>query len=170
MCIRDSNKSFAQFKAEEGVEPESCRLLAEITLDNLLRFGALDERDFLDRTEMLVALGHTVIISDCSNHQKLINYLSDYKINRLGIVIGIHELKDIIEEKYDHNKDGRLLTAFGELFSRNITVYAYPALEQEGDALIGIKDLPVQDGIRFCLLYTSPSPRDRTRSRMPSSA
>ena len=35
-----------------------------------------------------------------------------------------------------------------------------------------------QDGLRYpafyrvqdCLLYTSPSPRDRTRSRMPSSA
>ena len=26
------------------------------------------------------------------------------------------------------------------------------------------------DGVRSCLLYTSPSPRDRTRSRMPSSA
>ena len=26
------------------------------------------------------------------------------------------------------------------------------------------------DQILFCLLYTSPSPRDRTRSRMPSSA
>ena len=25
-------------------------------------------------------------------------------------------------------------------------------------------------GVHFCLLYTSPSPRDRTRSRMPSSA
>ena len=24
--------------------------------------------------------------------------------------------------------------------------------------------------VRTCLLYTSPSPRDRTRSRMPSSA
>ena len=24
--------------------------------------------------------------------------------------------------------------------------------------------------VMFCLLYTSPSPRDRTRSRMPSSA
>ena len=24
--------------------------------------------------------------------------------------------------------------------------------------------------VRLCLLYTSPSPRDRTRSRMPSSA
>ena len=26
------------------------------------------------------------------------------------------------------------------------------------------------DGCKICLLYTSPSPRDRTRSRMPSSA
>ena len=26
------------------------------------------------------------------------------------------------------------------------------------------------DGLNRCLLYTSPSPRDRTRSRMPSSA
>ena len=29
--------------------------------------------------------------------------------------------------------------------------------------------LPAADG-SACLLYTSPSPRDRTRSRMPSSA
>ena len=28
----------------------------------------------------------------------------------------------------------------------------------------------VQQGALHCLLYTSPSPRDRTRSRMPSSA
>ena len=30
--------------------------------------------------------------------------------------------------------------------------------------------LEVVRHIRTCLLYTSPSPRDRTRSRMPSSA
>ena len=28
----------------------------------------------------------------------------------------------------------------------------------------------IKEGINSCLLYTSPSPRDRTRSRMPSSA
>ena len=28
----------------------------------------------------------------------------------------------------------------------------------------------IEDKDQFCLLYTSPSPRDRTRSRMPSSA
>ena len=31
-------------------------------------------------------------------------------------------------------------------------------------------DLPVSNYTITCLLYTSPSPRDRTRSRMPSSA
>ena len=29
---------------------------------------------------------------------------------------------------------------------------------------------PAKDQFSICLLYTSPSPRDRTRSRMPSSA
>ena len=30
--------------------------------------------------------------------------------------------------------------------------------------------MPDMSGLDACLLYTSPSPRDRTRSRMPSSA
>ena len=38
--------------------------------------------------------------------------------------------------------------------------------------LLTFRSLPpfVATGISICLLYTSPSPRDRTRSRMPSSA
>ena len=35
---------------------------------------------------------------------------------------------------------------------------------------VGKKDLALQAISYGCLLYTSPSPRDRTRSRMPSSA
>ena len=41
--------------------------------------------------------------------------------------------------------------------------------------LEGVNDMDAARALRgqvfyFCLLYTSPSPRDRTRSRMPSSA
>ena len=32
------------------------------------------------------------------------------------------------------------------------------------------EDLGIEYIFKACLLYTSPSPRDRTRSRMPSSA
>ena len=38
-------------------------------------------------------------------------------------------------------------------------------LEGFGDTFVLTSGLPI-----ICLLYTSPSPRDRTRSRMPSSA
>ena len=43
-----------------------------------------------------------------------------------------------------------------------------------GSALIsciyGVVDMAMVGQYQGCLLYTSPSPRDRTRSRMPSSA
>ena len=39
------------------------------------------------------------------------------------------------------------------------------SLDWVGDAPLTAEELP-----HLCLLYTSPSPRDRTRSRMPSSA
>src|SRR5665811_2417651 len=41
--------------------------------------------------------------------------------------------------------------------------------EQVGCDVVG-GDLAPRQHVKTCLLYTSPSPRDRTRSRMPSSA
>ena len=35
---------------------------------------------------------------------------------------------------------------------------------------IAMEKKGIWNGVPICLLYTSPSPRDRTRSRMPSSA
>ena len=40
----------------------------------------------------------------------------------------------------------------------------------EGNTSIEETDHLKKGGAKTCLLYTSPSPRDRTRSRMPSSA
>ena len=50
----------------------------------------------------------------------------------------------------------RLVT---KMASNSLGAAATEAAAQEGAS-----------GIMGCLLYTSPSPRDRTRSRMPSSA
>eukprot|EP00656_Telonema_subtile_P027674 TRINITY_DN29806_c0_g1_i1.p1 TRINITY_DN29806_c0_g1~~TRINITY_DN29806_c0_g1_i1.p1 ORF type:complete len:106 (+),score=29.38 TRINITY_DN29806_c0_g1_i1:1-318(+) len=47
--------------------------------------------------------------------------------------------------------------------------------ESYAETLVRIREHGVSEGLQekeaeHCLLYTSPSPRDRTRSRMPSSA
>lgn len=143
------SSGFKQFTDEEEVNPEKSLVLTELTLDSLLKDGKIDEQDYLDRTELLCGLGHRVIVSNCSNHQMLINYLNDYKIKRLGLVIGAHELLEIINEKFYNNSDGRLLVAFGELFTRNIKIYVYPAREEKEGSMLNAANLPVPAGIKF---------------------
>ncbi len=142
-------KAFEQFKKEDDIEKDKAHLLAEITLNNLLRTGEISEEDFLDRAKCLNAMGHTVIVSNCQNHQQLINYLADYKIKKLGLVIGVRELEQIIREKYEKNQDGRLLVAFGELFTRNIKIYVYPAKSKRRNTIINAENMDIPDGIRF---------------------
>ena len=145
------NCSFEQFIKEDEVDEDKALLLSEITLEYLTRdSGSIDEKDYLARATLLGAMGHRVILSNVNNHQVLINYLNDYKIQNLGIVIGVHELLDIINEKYIQNQDGRLLVAFGELFTRHIKIYAYHALmSPESKELLTAKNLPVPEGIKF---------------------
>lgn len=140
---------FNQFINESDVEEARATIIAEITLDNLKTDSQIDEKDFLSRADAICALGHNVILSDCSNHQNLINYLADHRIGKLGLVIGVRELSQIIEEKFYNNQDGRLLVAFGELFNRNIKVYVYPAYMEKNGPLVEAKTLMVPDGIHF---------------------
>ena len=62
-------------------------------------------------------------------------------------------------------------TAAGLVASLSKPLLAFPQESMYKDT-IGLQLWTVRDQIKAnnCLLYTSPSPRDRTRSRMPSSA
>jgi hypothetical protein len=141
--------SWDQFRKEKDIDPKKCVLLTEITLDNLLLEGDLDEQDFLDRADLLCALGQTVLITNCEQHQRLINYLSDFKPPKIGLVVGVKQLLDTINEKYYNNLDGRLLTAFGELFTRNVTVYVYPVMQEGANETMNAENMPVPDGVKF---------------------
>ena len=85
-------------------------------------------------------------------------------------------LPDLVEKlRNDHNKMYWLKIA-----SAIITTDTKPKVAYEeiivGDELIRICGIAKGSGMIFpnmattCLLYTSPSPRDRQKSRMPSSA
>jgi hypothetical protein len=141
--------SWNQFRNEEEVDQRKAVLLTEITLDNLCITGELDEKDFLDRAEILNALGQSVVISNGEAHQKLIDYLSDYKIKKLGLVLGVRQLLEFMTEKYTQNKDGRLLIAFGEVFTRNVKMYVYPAMQEGSEELMTCKNIPIPEGIKF---------------------
>jgi len=145
---------YEQFRSESDVDSNNTFFLAEITLDNLRSDGDLNERDFLDRAEILCALGQTVIVSDCMQHKRLIAYFADYKIPGIGLVMGARKLQNILHETSEAHPDN-LLVAFGEVFPRNVRFYIYPCLPaearsaKEGEILITSKNLPIPQVIHF---------------------
>jgi len=140
---------FQQFRTESDVESSKTYLLTEITLDNLCADGDLNEKDFLDRADLLCAMGQTVIISNCQEQNKLIDYLSDYKIQKLGLVIGVRELLNTINDIFYDNNKKSILAAFGELFTQKVIYYIYPALQEGSGEVINCEVLPVQEDIKF---------------------
>jgi len=145
-------KSFEQFRNEPEVDPKKTFLLTEITMDNLCGgkdMSKLDEKDFMDRAEVLCAMGQTVVVSNCQQHQKLATYLSDFKVRTVGIVVGVKELLQIVNEKYFNDKKTSLLMEFGELFTKNLMMYVYPSIQEGSEDLMTAETLPVPEDIKF---------------------
>ncbi len=149
--------SWEQFKKDPDVDPRKAFLLTEITMDNLCTAGELDEKDFLDRAELLCSMGQTVVVSNCEQHQKLISYLSTFKVQKLGLVLGVRQMLDVINEKYYDNQDGRLLAAMGELFTRNIKMYVYPMMQEGSSDLMTCKNMPIPEGVKFLFQHLMDS-------------
>ena len=142
-------KGFEQFWHEPQVDGDQSFTMTEITLGNLTENGPLDERDFLDRTELLCALGQTVIISNCEQYQQLVAYFSDYRVTHLGLVLRAHRLSEFLTERYQQNAEGSLLAAFGEVFARGVKLYVYPSVLADNTTLMTAQNLPLPEGSKY---------------------
>ncbi|VXB98374.1 Nicotinate-nucleotide adenylyltransferase [Flavobacterium sp. 9AF] len=135
-------KSYNMFIEEKKVDVENTFVVFEITLSNLKAEGEIDERDFLDRAELLCSLGQTVMISNFQEYYKVVEYFSNYTKARMGLAMGVSNLVDIFDEKYYRHLSGGILEAFGKLFYRDLKVYLYPMKDDEGN-LINSENLKV---------------------------
>ena len=124
--------SIKLFLKQKNVELEKTQVVFEITLSNLKSDGEIDEQDFLDRAKLLCSLGQTVLISDFKEYYKLVEYFSLYTKKKIGITMGINNLIEIFNPKYYTQLSGGILEAFGKLFFKNVKVFAYPMLDENG--------------------------------------
>ena len=76
-----------------------------------------------------------------------------------------------IRDRVDSSSNWRLRATCGEaLMKLNTSKVKDQLLETIKDTIPIVRAYALRAYLKSCLLYTSPSPRDRTRSRMPSSA
>ena len=142
---------YNKFIIENRVSKEDLQVLFEITLSNLSSEGEIDEQDFLDRADILCSLGQTVLISNYQRYYKLLDYFSRFTKKRMGIIMGVPNLKQIFEEKYYRHLSGGILEAFGRMFNRDLKIYLYPYQKQKEGEITNSKNINIHP--RFRSLY-----------------
>ena len=125
-------KSLEMFLNESKVDVDNTLVIFEITLSNLRSDGEIDERDFMDRAELLCSLGQYVMISNFQEYYRVVEYFSNYTKARMGLAMGVNNLIDIFDEKYYRHLSGGILEAFGKLFYRDLKVFLYPMKDENG--------------------------------------
>ncbi len=131
------------FYAEKKVDRENTKIIFEITLSNLSAEGEINERDFLDRAELLCSLNQYVMITNFSEYYKLVEYFSEFTKARMGLAMGVYNLIQIFDEKYYRNLSGGILEAFGKLFFKDLKIYLYPLKDAETGETINSETLKV---------------------------
>jgi hypothetical protein len=137
----------SQFLAADEVKEGEIVELMEITMSNLLTTGVLDHRDFLARADTINAVGKMVLISNYAEYYKLAAYLQRYTKSRIGIVLGIPNLKELFDEKYYELLEGGILESFGRLFKNDLKLFVYPFMDPAYPELTTTKNMDVPEHV-----------------------
>ena len=121
-------RSEAQFITEPGLEHDKPVVLLEMTLRQLKVGDQINHRDFLDRIDMLSALGHPVLISNFLRYHRLVSYLSRYTPRPIGLPLGAVRLRDVLDERTYSDMPGGILQGLGQMFRRGVKLYVYPSM------------------------------------------
>jgi len=148
--------SYALFKRDEDYERDNTLALCEMTINNLMEEGTLDERDFLARVDILNGMGQNVMVSAFREYYKLVSYFSGFKIKNLRIVMGIPTFLNVLESKYYKDLRGGILEALGKLFPENMKLYVYPTVSSvsiddptKGEDLLTSENIPLPENLEF---------------------
>jgi hypothetical protein len=151
MSMYERSKSI--FLQEKKVDPDNTTIIFEITLNNLKAEGDIDERDFLDRADLLCSLGQTVMISRFQRYFKVVDYFSQHTKEKMGLVMGVKTFMDIFNEKYYRDLSGGILEAFGKLFFKNLKIYLYPLKDEKTGKIIDSNNLKVPPRMKELYKY-----------------
>lgn len=118
--------SLSIFKRDEDYKPDNTIAFCEISLKYFMLDEKLDEKDFLNRVELLNMVGQNVMVSNFYRYFKLVDYFAQFKMIKLRVVVGLPTFDKILDGSQYTDLRGGLLEAMGALFQENVKMYLYP--------------------------------------------
>ncbi|NHB69538.1 TonB-dependent receptor [Perlabentimonas gracilis] len=145
--------SYALFKEDKNFSPHNTLQICEITLNNLLEEGEIDERDFLNRVDLLNGMGQNVLVSNFQEFYKVVDYFNRFKILNLRVILGVPTFRRVMEKKYYTCLRGGILEAMGRMFPDNTRFYIYPALDRETGKILLVDDVELEPDVKHIFDY-----------------
>ena len=136
------------FLQDAGLQDDELIVLSEMTLNNLIDGQDIDATDYLQRAELLCALGKNVLISNYGEYYRLAQYLFRYTTRPIALAMGALSLRELFDEKYYEHLPGGILESFGRLFKHDLSIYASPALDPQTGKVMTLKDVQVAAKLR----------------------
>ncbi len=146
-------KSLELFEKDEDFEQDNTLFFCEMTTNNLLSEGDLDERDFLERVNILNMLGQNVMVSDMREFYKLVEFFGQFKLKKLRLVIGVPTFEKVMDKSYYKDLKGGILEAIGKMFPENMKLYIYPTVRKDTREVITSKNITLADDVALLYRY-----------------
>jgi len=146
-------KSLDLFRRDEDYNEENTLSFCEMTTNNLLAEGELDERDFLERVNMLNLIGQNVMVSDIREYYKLVEFFGQYKLKKLRLVIGVPTLEKVVDKRFYKDLKGGILEAVGKMFPKNMKLYIYPTTRKETNEVVTSETIKMDGDVRLLYNY-----------------
>jgi len=124
------DKGLLQFPKNFPEHPKPL-VLFELTMNQLMNDGEIDEQDFLDRVETLCALKHHVLVSNFFLFYRLKRYLRTMTKQPIGILLAARHLGRLFDEAHYRDLEGGLLEGLGKLLDPSTRVYVCPQKQGE---------------------------------------
>ncbi|MDX1823172.1 MAG: hypothetical protein R3354_00560 [Thiohalomonadales bacterium] len=140
---------------DTGVNPDSVFVISEMTLKNLSsdNDANIDVQDFLNRADILCALGKNVLISNYGEYYRLAQYLFRYTSNPIAIAMGLPTLREIFNEKHYEELPGGILESFGRLFKHDLRLYVCPELDTKTNQTVTVESMQVALHLQHLYAY-----------------
>ena len=119
--------------------------------------------------------GRHTLVETTDGNAEVTHYDVMFKSGNIVEKIPVNELKIVTSESHSHGKEEELEEVGKGYFKKEHGVGKKSQKESLAETIAEAKAKIDEGSYPFdqclsCLLYTSPSPRDRQKSRMPSSA
>ncbi len=145
--------SYALFKEDKCFKPENTLQICEITLYNLLEKGEINERDFLDRVDLLNGMGQNVLVSNFREFYKLVDYFNRFNILNLRVILGVPTFTRVLEKQYYKNLRGGILEAMGRMFPKNTRFFIYPTMDRKTGKILLVDDIEMEPDVKHIFNY-----------------